>query len=114
MKTPRLPHTAIEANFNQWASMLWAHESISRQSKQAFLPKLRRERHVIIVDMHQVYKDGVGAALNSDYPFVITTKASPFALLDCHATLEDAIEFCESIGVTWDIHIYPDTSTALH
>lgn len=111
----RLTTHQTECRFMEWIGALNSSPEMNEEVKKRFLKELRETRHVMLVDMRQFFKHAINEEnMGDDYPFVICTKGSPFALLESYPEVDAATKFCESVGLSWEIHIYPKVSSEVH
>ncbi len=112
---PRLSEFQKSCNLEDWLRTLNEFQGLAQSSKDIFLNELRHKRHVIIVDMRQFFTDAIKAdQIDSDFPYVIVTRGAPFALLDSYPEISDVTNFCETVGLTWELHVYPSVSQSVH
>jgi hypothetical protein len=70
----------------------------------------------MITDMRDFFKDAIdsGELDDTDYPYSLSSKALPFAILDSFETVKEATDFCDSVGVTYALYVYEQVSQAVH
>ncbi len=97
--------------YDEWVRKLKSAENVTEEFKTNFIGELDGTRHVMIVDMRQFFSDAVASnQLDASEPIAIITKGYPFAMLDCYSDVECVTRFCESAGLSYEIHVYPSTS----
>ncbi len=112
----RLSTFQKECNYDEWVRKIQSAENVSEDKKKQFIEHLNSTRHVMVVDMRQFFSDAIesGTLDAEDEPFAIVTKAYPFAILDSYGEVEAVTKFCESAGLSCEIHVYPTVSQAVN
>jgi hypothetical protein len=116
MNTPtRLSAFQQQCNYDEWVRKLKSADNVTDEAKAGFIAELDGTRHVMIVDMRQFFADAVVAQdLDTSEPIAIITKRYPFAMLDSYEDVECVTRFCESAGLSYEIHVYPSVSASVH
>lgn len=105
-----------ECNYDEFVRRIRSAEDVSEESKDQLIKELDGTRHIMIVDMRQFFADAVesGQLEADDEPFALITKRYPFSMLDSCMEVEDATRFCKSVGLSYEIHVYPSISQSVH
>ncbi len=111
MNESRLSTFQKQCNYDEWVRKIKSAENVSDEYKAKFIAELDGTRHVMIVDMRQFFSDAViSQQLDASEPIAIITKGYPFAMLDSYPEVEDVTRFCDSAGLSYEIHVYPSTN----
>lgn len=111
----KLTQKEMDDNFHEWLADLVAEEGIPEFVKKPIVEDLWKHRHVVIVDGEEFFseaKDSEEVDLDLGQ-YVIFSRVHPTMFIEQFEDLNDAVEFCEECGITYQMMMAP-VSGLLH
>lgn len=98
-----------EKAFSDWIELLGQTDQLADSTKEELIAYLIQTRHLMIVDVRNFFSDSMRRGdLDQSRPIAVLSRALPLIVLHIYETVAEAIGFCESAGMTFELHCYND------